>query len=67
MGTLEIKNKKLRCIKCLDIRRILIIAGCPESKIEIMCHCNRSVESLLDYCKEFNKVTDFKLVCANCG
>ena len=67
MGTLEIKNKKLRCIKCLDIRRILIIPGRPESKIEIMCHCNRSVESLLDYCKEFNKITDFKLVCANCG
>ena len=67
MGALEIRNKKLRCPQCLDIRRLLIVPGYPDPKIEIMCHCNRSVESLLDYCKEFNKVTDFKLVCANCG
>ena len=67
MGSFEIKSKKLRCIKCLDVRRILIVPGYPEPKIEIMCHCNKSIEPLFDYCKEFNKETDFKLVCANCG
>ena len=67
MGALEIRNKKLRCINCLDIRRLLIVPGYPDPKIEIMCHCNRSVEPLLEYCSELKKVTDFKLVCAKCG
>ena len=67
MGALEIRNKKLRCINCLDIRRLLIIPGYPDPKIEIMCHCNRSEESLLEYCAELKKITDFKLVCAKCG
>lgn len=52
MGALEIRNKKLRCSQCLDIRRLLIVPGYPDPKIEIMCHCNKSVESFLDYCSE---------------
>ena len=67
MGALEIRNKKLRCINCLDIRRLLIVPGYPDPKIEIMCHCNKSEESLLDYCSELKKITNFKLVCQNCG
>lgn len=67
MGALEIRNKKLRCIDCLDIRRLLIIPGYPDPKIEISCHCNKSLESLLEYCSELKKITDFKLVCAKCG
>ena len=67
MGALEIRNKKLRCINCLDIRRLLIVPGYPDPKIEIMCHCNRSEESLLDYCRELKKINDFKLVCQKCG
>ena len=67
MGALEIRNKKLRCINCLDIRRLLIIPGYPDPKIQIMCHCNKSEESLLDYCSELKKVTNFKLVCQKCG
>ena len=67
MGALEIRNKKLRCINCLDIRRLLIIPGYPDPKIEIMCHCNKSEEYLLDYCSELKKITDFKLVCTKCG
>ena len=59
--------KKLRCNACLDIRRLLIIPGYPDPKIEIMCHCNRSEESLLDFCKELKKSNDFKLVCQKCG
>ena len=67
MGALEVRNKKLRCINCLEIRRLLIIPGYPNPKIKIMCHCNSSEESLLEYCSELNKITDFKLVCAKCG
>ena len=67
MGALEIRNKKLRCINCLDIRRLLIIPGYPDPKIEIMCHCNKSEEYLLEYCSELKKITDFKLVCTKCG
>ena len=67
MGALEIRNKQLRCINCLDIRRLLIIPGYPDPKIEIMCHCNKSEESLLDYCSELKKVNDFQLICQKCG
>ena len=67
MGALEIRNKKLRCINCLDIRRLLIIPGYPDPKIEISCHCNKSLESLLEYCSELKKITDFKLVCTKCA
>ena len=67
MGALEVRNKKLRCINCLEIRRLLIVPGYPNPKIKIMCHCNSSEESLLEYCSELNKITDFKLVCAKCG
>ena len=67
MGALEIRNKKLRCINCLEIRRLLIVPGYPNPKIKIMCHCNSSEESLLEYCSELKKITDFKLVCSKCG
>ena len=67
MGALEIRNKKLRCINCLDIRRLLIKPDYPDPKIEIMCHCSKTEESLLEYCAELKKITDFKLVCAKCG
>ena len=67
MGALEVQNKKLRCINCLEIRRLLIVPGYPNPKIKIMCRCNSSEESLLEYCSELNKITDFKLVCAKCG
>ena len=67
MGALEIRNKKLRCPQCLDIRRLLIVPGYPDPKIEIMCHCNKSVESFLDYCSELKKTQNFKLTCAKCG
>ena len=67
MGALEIKNAKLRCGTCLDIRRLLIIPSITDPKIEIMCHCNKSVENLLDFFKEINKVTDIKLVCSKCN
>ena len=67
MGALEVQNKKLRCINCLEIRRLIIVPGYPNPKIKIMCHCNSSEESLLEYCSELNKITDFKLVCAKCG
>jgi len=67
MGALEIRNKKLRCPQCLDIRRLLIVPGYPDPKIEIMCHCNKSVESFLDYCSELKKTQNFKLICAKCG
>ena len=66
MGALEIRNKKLRCIRCLDIRRLLIIPSVTEPKIEIMCHCNKSIEDLLEFCREIKKVTDFKLQCFKC-
>jgi hypothetical protein len=67
MGALEIRNKKLRCSQCLDIRRLLIVPGYPDPKIEIMCHCNKSVESFLDYCSELKKIQNFKLICSKCG
>ena len=67
MGALEIKNAKLRCGTCLDIRRLLIIPSITEPKIEIMCHCNRSIENLLDFFKEIDKVTDIKLICSKCN
>ena len=67
MGALEINNKKLRCTRCLDIRRLLIIPSTKNPKIEITCHCNKSVENLLDYCKEIKNVTEIKLVCSKCN
>ena len=67
MGALEIKNAKLRCGRCLDIRRLLIIPSITEPKIEIMCHCNKSIENLLDFFKEINNVTDIKLICSKCN
>ena len=67
MGALEIRNAKLRCPRCLDIRRLLIIPSIRKPKIEIMCHCNKSYENLLDFFNEINKVTDIKPVCAKCG
>ena len=67
MGALEIRNKKLRCPQCLDIRRLLIVPGYPDPKIEIMCHCNKSVESFLEYCSELKKIQNFKLICSKCG
>ncbi len=60
MGALEIRNKKLRCINCLDILLWLIKPGCPDPKIEIMCHCSKTEESLLEYWEELKKITDFK-------
>ena len=67
MGALEIKNKKLRCQTCLDIRRLLIIPSVTEPKIVSSCHCNKSVENLLEFTREINKVTDIKLVCSQCN
>ena len=67
MGALEIRNKKLRCTRCLDIRRLLIIPSVKKPRIEIMCHCNKSVENFLEFCNEINKVTDIKLKCSKCG
>ena len=67
MGALEIRNKKLRCAQCLEIRRLLIVPGYPDPKIEIMCRCNKSVESFLDYCSELKKIQNFKLICSKCG
>ena len=67
MGALEIRNKKLRCAQCLEIRRLLIVPGYPDPKIEIMCHCNKSVESFLDYCSELKKIQNFKLICKKCN
>ena len=67
MGALEIRNKKLRCTRCLDIRRLLIIPSVKKPKIEITCHCNKSVENLIDFCNEINKVSEIKLVCSKCN
>ena len=67
MGALEIRNAKLRCPRCLDIRRLLIIPSIRKPKIEIMCHCNKSIENLLDFFNEINKVTDIKPVCSKCS
>ena len=66
MGALEVRNKKLRCINCLDLRRLLIIPGYPEPKIEISCHCNKSIESLLTYWSETQKITNIKIECTKC-
>ena len=66
MGALEIRNKKLRCTRCLDIRRLLIIPSVIHPKIEITCHCNKSIENLIDFCREINKITEIKLVCSKC-
>jgi hypothetical protein len=32
-----------------------------------MCHCNKSVESFLEYCSELKKIQNFKLICSKCG
>ena len=66
MGALEMRNKKVRCPKCLEIKRMIILPDYPSSLIEVMCNCNKTVESLSDYCKEIKKKIDFNIICTKC-
>ena len=65
-GALEVRNKKLRCIKCLELRRILLKPVLPEPKIEILCHCHNVIENLFDYCSSLKKAKNFKYICQKC-
>ena len=65
-GALEIRNKKLRCTKCQDLRRILLKPVLPEPKLEILCHCHNVNEKLMDYFNDLKKVQNFKYICHAC-
>ena len=65
-GALEIRNKKLRCTKCQDLRRILLKPVLPEPKLEILCHCHNVNEKLMDYFNDLKKVHNFKYICHAC-
>ena len=40
MGGLEIRNKSLRCEKCLDIKRLTIFPQYPEPILKMECRCS---------------------------
>ena len=65
-GALEIRNKKLRCTKCQDLRRILLKPVLPEPKLEILCHCHNVNEKLMNYFNDLKKVQNFKYICHAC-
>ena len=45
MGGLEVRNKYLRCPKCLEIKRIRIKPEYPESKLKMNCRCSETEEN----------------------
>ena len=66
MGGLEIRNKYIRCSKCLEIKRITIIPEYPEPKVKTNCRCSEKEEILNQFFKDLKKKEDFKIKCAKC-
>ena len=66
MGGLEIRNKYIRCSKCLEIKRITIIPEYPEPKVKTNCRCSEKEEILTQFYKDLKKKEDFKIKCAKC-
>ena len=66
MGGLEIRNKFIRCSKCLEIKRISIIPEYPEPKVKTNCRCSEKEEILTQFYKDLKKKEDFKIKCAKC-
>jgi len=66
MGGLEIRNKYIRCSKCLEIKRITIIPEYPEPKVKTNCRCSEKEEILSQFFKDLKKKEDFKIKCAKC-
>ena len=66
MGGLEIRNKFIRCSKCLEIKRITLIPEYPEPKVKTNCRCSEKEEILVQFYKDLKKKEDFKIKCAKC-
>ena len=67
MGALEIRNAEIRCPKCLEIKRIMIMPDHPETQVQIMCKCSQTVESLFEYYDQTKKKIEFNIVCVKCN
>ena len=48
MGGLEIRNKSLRCEKCLDIKRLTIFPQYPEPILKMECRCSEKNTKLFE-------------------
>ena len=66
MGALEIRNTEIRCPKCLEIKKIMIMPDYPQSQVQIMCTCNKKVEPLFEYYTQTTKKIEFNIVCTKC-
>ena len=66
MGGLEVSNKALRCLKCLEIKRMTVCPEYPEPKLKIECRCDEKETKLFDFLNEYKKKENFKIKCAKC-
>ena len=66
MGGLEIRNKSLRCEKCLDIKRLTIFPKYPEPILKMECRCSEKNSNLFEFLTEFKKKENFVIKCAKC-
>ena len=55
MGGLEIRNKSLRCEKCLDIKRFTIFPQYPEPILKMECRCAEKNSKLFAFLTEYKK------------
>ena len=66
MGGLEIRNKSLRCEKCLDIKRLTIFPQYPEPILKMECRCSEKNTKLFEFLTEFKKKENFVIKCSKC-
>ena len=53
MGGLEVRNKSLRCERCLDIKRLTIIPEYPEPILKMECRCSDKNSKLFEFLNEY--------------
>ena len=66
MGGLEVRNKALRCEKCLDIKRLTIFPEYPEPILKMECRCTEKNSKLFAFLTEYKKKEIFVIKCSKC-
>ena len=66
MGGLEVRNKSLRCERCLDIKRLTIIPEYPEPILKMECRCSDKNSKLFEFLNEYKKKEHFIIKCTKC-
>ena len=67
MGSLNIKNKVLRCEKCFMLKKVTIEPNYPQTNVSCECSCGIKKESIVEFTKELQKEEQYKIKCNFCG